>query len=154
MKTLKLAISIAIMMFALNTLSAQQAGEYYYSKIVMGTFEEVTQKVKSELKKQGFSVITEIDMNAKLKEKLGDINMSPYKILGVCSPSFAYQTLQVEENIGLFLPCKTLIKDIGDGKIEVVMVNPSVLMSMLEKEELKIVADEVLKKFLIALENI
>lgn len=152
MKTL--TFSIAIMMFALNTLSAQQAGEYYHSKVVKGTFEEVTQKVKFELKKEGFSVITEIDMDAKLKEKLGDIDMPPYKILGVCNPSFAYQTLLVEENIGLFLPCKTLVKDIGDGKIEVVIVNPSVLMSMLEKEELSKIAEEVLKKFLVALDNV
>ncbi len=106
------------------------------------------------MKKEGFGVITEIDMEAKLKEKLDDVDLPPYRILGVCSPSFAYQTIQVEENIGLFLPCKTLIKDVGNGKIEVVMVNPSALMSMLEKEELKKIADEVLKKFLIALDNI
>jgi uncharacterized protein (DUF302 family) len=154
MKNIKFIASIAIMMFALNTLSAQQVGEYYHSKVVKGTFEEVTQKVKDELKKEGFSVITEIDMDAKLKEKLGDIDMPQYKILGVCNPSFAYKTLMVEENIGLFLPCKTLVKDIGDGKIEVVMVNPSVLMSMLEKEELAKIAEEVLKKFLVALDNV
>jgi len=121
---------------------------------VEGTFEEVTFKTKAELKKQGFGVITEIDMDAKLLEKLDDVDLKPYKILGVCSPSYAWQTIQVEENIGLFLPCKVLVKDLGDGKVEVVMVDPAALMGMLDKEELVNIADKVSEKFRAALKNI
>ncbi len=153
MKNIKI-ISLLIMLFSLQSLSAQQHEKYYFNKIINGTFEGVTDKVKSTLKEQGFGIITEIDMHTKLKEKLGDIGMKPYKILGACNPSYAYQTLQVEENIGVFLPCKVLVKDLGDGNIEVVMVNPSALMSMLGNEELEKIAQKVTDKFLAALEKL
>ena len=154
MKHLRILIPLFFLVFAVNTLSAQQTKEYYFSKTVNGTVEEVTAKTKAELKKQGFGVITEIDMDAKLKEKLDNVDLLPYKILGVCNPGFAWKTIQVEENIGLFLPCKVLVKDLGNGQVEVVMVDPAVLMSMLGKEELITVADEVAKKFREALKNI
>ena len=98
--------------------------------------------------------MTEIDMHTILKEKLPDAELNPYRILGVCNPGFAYQTLQIEDNIGLFLPCKTLIKDLGDGKIEVVMVNPTALMTMLDNEKLIGVADQVTEKFKEALDQL
>lgn len=153
MNNLKIT-TILIMMLSIQTLSAQEANNFYFSKIVDGTFEEVTNKVKTVLKEQGFGVITEIDMDVKLKEKLKDIEMKPYKILGVCNPSIAYQTLQIEENIGVFLPCKAVIKDLGDEKIEVVFVNPSALMGMLNKVELVSIADGVSEKFQQALKNL
>ncbi len=153
MKKVKL-ISILIILISIQTLSAQKSVEYYFGKTVKGSFEEVTQKTKDELKKQGFGVITEIDMDAKLKEKLDNVDLRPYKILGVCSPKYAYETIQVEENIGLFLPCKVLVKDKGDGNIEIVMVNPTVLMKMLGNSELDKVAQKVTDKFILALENI
>jgi uncharacterized protein (DUF302 family) len=93
-------------------------------------------------------------MDVKLKEKLKDIEMKPYKILGVCNPSFAYETLQIEENIGVFLPCKAIVKDLGEGKVEVVLINPSALMGMLDKEELVNIADEVAEKFKVVLEKL
>ena len=92
-------------------------------------------------------------MDTKLKEKLSDVKMKPYKILGVCNPSYAYQTIQIDENIGLFLPCKVLIKEKGNGMIEIVMVNPSALMNMLENKELKNIAEKVTLKFLSAFER-
>jgi uncharacterized protein (DUF302 family) len=153
MRGLRLFSAVLIALFAANTLSAQNEIKYYFSKTVDGTFDGVTQKLKAELKKQGFGVITEIDMDGKLKEKLGDVNIMPYRILGVCNPGFAFKTIQVEENIGLFLPCKVLVKDMGRGKIEVVMVDPSVLMSMLGKEDLVKIAEAVTKKFRVALNN-
>jgi uncharacterized protein (DUF302 family) len=115
MKKLIRFISIVTLLIAFNAVSAQEATEYYFSKTIKGSFEEVTQKVKEVLKIEGFGVITEIDMDEKLKEKLDDVELRPYKILGVCNPGYAYQTIQIEENIGLFLPCKVLVKDIGDG---------------------------------------
>nr|NQU90266.1 DUF302 domain-containing protein [Bacteroidota bacterium] len=153
MKNLKI-ISLLIIVFAIQSLSAQEHQKFYFNKTVKGSFEDVTSKVKSLLKEQGFGVITEIDMDVTLKEKLQDVEMKPYKILGVCNPSFAYQTLQIEENIGLFLPCKVLVKEMGNGSIEVVMVNPSALMKMLGNTELEKIAQKVTDKFLIALENL
>ncbi len=155
MKKLKnTSLLIIAILFISQTLSAQQQESYYFSKTVKGSFEEVTQRTKDELKKQGFGVITEIDMDVTLKEKLDNVDLRPYKILGVCSPKYAYETIQAEENIGLFLPCKVLVKDKGNGNIEVVMVNPTVLMKMLGNSELDKVAQKVTDRFTLALKNI
>ncbi len=148
------SLLIVAIFFALQTVSAQQQKSYYFSKTVKGSFEEVTQRTKEELKKQGFGVITEIDMDVKLKEKLTDVDLKPYKILGACNPGFAYETLKVDENIGLFLPCKILIKELGNNKVEVVMVDPSVLMGMLGNKELEKIAQQVTDKFKAALKKI
>lgn len=150
MKNAKI-ISILVILLSVQLISAQEHQSFYFTKTVKGSFEEITNRAEALLKEQGFSVITEIDMDVKLKEKLKDIEVKPYKILGVCNPSFAYQTMQIEENIGVFLPCKAIVKDIGDGKIEVVIVNPAALMGMLNKPELIIIANEVSEKFLVAL---
>ncbi|GAO27674.1 hypothetical protein JCM15548_14516 [Geofilum rubicundum JCM 15548] len=93
-------------------------------------------------------------MDVKLKEKLDNVDIKPYKILGICNPGFAYKTLQIEENIGVFLPCKAIVKDIGEGKIEVVVVDPAALMGMLNKPELVSIANEVSDKFQKALEKL
>lgn len=143
-----------IMLFSLQTISAQKQESYYFNKTINGTFEEVAVKVKLALKEQGFGVITEIDMDTKIKEKLENVEMKPYKILGVCNPSFAFHALQIEENIGLFLPCKILVKDLGDGNIEVVMVNPSTMMRMLGNKGLDDIAIKVTNKFKSALEKL
>ena len=153
MKNVKIT-AVLIMMLSTQALSAQESEKFYYSKTLESTFDEVTDNIQSLLKEQGFSVITEIDMDVKLKEKLKDIEMKPYKILGVCNPSFAYETLQIEENIGVFLPCKAIIKELGGGEVEVVLVNPSALMGMLDKEELVNIADEVAEKFKVVLEKL
>ncbi|MCF6341242.1 MAG: DUF302 domain-containing protein [Bacteroidales bacterium] len=151
---IKIVLFLAVM-FAVQSITAQQEQQkYYFSKTLNGTFEEVTARTKSVLKEVGFGVITEIDMDAKLKEKLTDVDLRPYKILGVCNPGYAYQTIQLEENIGLFLPCKVLVKDQGKGQVEVVMVNPSALMSTLGNEELNEVAAKVTEKFRLALEKL
>ena len=151
MRTLILGL---IFTFSVIVAGAQQVPDYYMSKTVELGFEETTTTVKDALKKQGFGVITEIEMDQKLKEKIPDADVKPYRILGVCNPKFAYETLQVDENIGLFLPCKVLIKYIDENKTEVVMVNPSVLMSMLGDDSLIDVADKVTKKFEKALADI
>lgn len=143
-----------LLLISLQPLSAQQQEKYFFSKTLNGTFEEVTSEVKSVLKEQGFGVITEIDMDVKLKEKLDGIEMNRYKILGVCNPSFANQAIQAEENIGLFLPCKVLVKDLGNSNIEVVMVNTLVLMSMLGNKELDDIAAKVNDKLNGALQKL
>ena len=151
MKTLKITLFLALVL-SFQELSAQDS--YYFSKTVKGSMEVITSDVKSVLKEQGFGVITEIDMDSKIQEKLPDVVMKPYKILGICNPAFAYETLQIENNIGVFLPCKAIIKDNKDGTIEVVIVNPSSLMSMLNNPELSSIADEVSEKFQTALERL
>lgn len=153
MKTFYVTLLSAVFMLSATLLSAQN-DDYYFSKEVNGSFEEVTSKVKSSLKEQGFGIITEIEMDKTLKEKLDGVEMKPYRILGACNPKYAYETLQAEENIGLFLPCKVLIKQIDENRSEVVMVNPSALMKMLGNEDLIPIADDVTERFKEALNNV
>src|ERR1017187_6766835 len=81
---------------------------YGFTKIVKLGYEEAKEKITEELKKEGFGVLTEIDVKATLKKKL-DVDFRPYKILGACNPPFAYKALQAEEQIGLMLPCNVII---------------------------------------------
>ena len=150
--THKTIITTLIALFFMVTGIAQTDEGYYISKTINYSFEEATKKVKLALKEQEFGVITEIEMHEKLAEK--DFEIKPYRILGVCNPKFAYQTLQAEENIGLFLPCKALVKYIDENTTEIVMVNPSSLMKMLGNEDLITVADKVTVRFKKALNSL
>ena len=125
----------------------------YFKKTISGDFSEITLRVKNALKTQGFSVITEIDMDKKLNEKL-NIDVKPYKILGACNPGYAYKTLQIDDNIGVFLPCKIVLKQLGEGQVEVVSINPSMMMQMLDNEELTKVAEEVSIKLKTVIDNL
>lgn len=155
MKTRNIFI-IAILSFFVLTINAQNNNEvkYYMSKTINVPFEEATQKVKDVLKEQQFGVISEMDMDEKLAEKMPDIKMKKYRMLGACNPSYAYKTMQVEENIGLFLPCKILIKEVDENTTEVVMIDPSAVMGMLGNPELVSVADEVTVRFRNALNDL
>ena len=129
-------ITLSMILFLFSGIVLSQSDvSYYFNKQVDMNFEKATEKVKEELKKQGFGVITEIDMDEKLKEKMDEIDIKPYRLLGACNPKFAYETMQVEENIGLFLPCKVIIKYIDEDTSEVVMINPSAMMKMLGNEK-------------------
>ena len=153
MKKLKLVFLLALVL-SVQTLFSQENENLYLKKTVTGSFENVSNKIESLLKDQGFGVITEIDMDVKIKEKMKDVQMKPYKIIGVCNPSIAHQTLQIEENIGVFLPCKAIVKDLGEGKVEVVLLNPSALMGMLHKAELVKIGNQVTEKFKAALDKL
>ena len=118
---------------------------YYFSIFVNASFENVITKTTEELKKEGFGIITEIDMQGKLKEKL-NIDFKKYKILGACNPSFAYQALQAEDKIGTMLPCNVLIIEQGENLIEVAAVNPIASMQAVTNSELADIAQEVTKK--------
>jgi len=146
MKTLKVLAFIFFSFQIINSVNANKAEEgLYFKTTIAGDFQEITNRVKEELKKQGFSVITEIDMDEKLNEKLGT-TVKPYKILGACNPGYAYKTLQIDDNIGVFLPCKVIIKQLDGGMIEVVSINPSKMMQIMNNEELTTVAEEVSQK--------
>ena len=116
--------------------------EFYFSTILDCGFEEAESKVLSALKDKGFGLISEIDMQQKLKEKLG-ADIQKYKILGMCNPGFAYKALQVEEKIGTMLPCNVLVIDKGNGKTEIAAVNPLASMMAIENPALGGLATEV-----------
>ena len=115
---------------------------YYFSKNIYMDFEEAILKVTDELKKEGFGILTEIDVTATLKKKL-DVDFRNYRILGACNPPFAYKALQVEPNIGVMLPCNVILQELEDGKIEVAAVDPLASMQAIQNEELQSVAEEI-----------
>ncbi len=154
MKSIFRLTGMFILFFSSSLLLAQENADYFFSRQVDYDFDKTIELTRASLKDQGFGIITEIEMDKTLKEKLDNVKMGRYTILGACNPKFAYQTLQIEENIGLFLPCKVLIKEVKKNKTEVVMVNPSVLMKMLGNKELEGIADEVTVRFKTALQNL
>jgi uncharacterized protein (DUF302 family) len=127
--------------------------KYYFNKTVDLSFEDAIAHVTEELKKEGFGVLTEIDVQATLKKKL-DVDFRPYKILGACNPPFAYKALQAEHNIGLMLPCNIIVQDAGNGKSEVAAIDPLVAMSSVENPALEPVATEIQAKLKRVVENL
>ncbi len=128
---------------------------YGIKKEVNLNFEEAIIKVKEELKKEGFGVLTEINVKNTLNEKLG-INYDDYIILGACNPSFAYKALQSEKEIGLLLPCNIIVYSQNDKTI-ISAINPAIAMSIVENESLKEIASEVgekLKKVIYSLGDV
>ncbi|HET7116380.1 MAG TPA: DUF302 domain-containing protein, partial [Hanamia sp.] len=91
---------------------------YHFSKTVNDDFDTAVEKVTDELKKEGFGVLTQIDVQDTLKKKL-DMDFRKYKILGACNPQFAHKALLAEDTIGTMLPCNVIVQDRGNGKIEV-----------------------------------
>ncbi len=122
---------------------------YYYNTIVNGSFKDIEDKVVELLKKEGFGVLTQIDMQQTLKEKL-NVDFKKYKILGACNPPFAYKALQAEDKIGTMLPCNIIIQELSPNNIEVSAINPLISMEAVSNETLKIIAQEVTAK----LENV
>ncbi len=118
--------------------------EYGYKKSVNMSFSDTVARVKTELSKEGFGILTEIDVKETLKKKL-NVDYDNYIILGACNPPFAYKVLQAEKDIGLLLPCNVIVYE-DDGKVFVSAILPSVAMGMVENQSLKGIADEVENK--------
>ncbi|MCX7798024.1 MAG: DUF302 domain-containing protein [Melioribacter sp.] len=126
---------------------------YYLSKTVDYSFENAITKVFEELKKEGFGVLTEIDVKETLKKKL-DVDFRKYKIFGACNPPLAYKALSKEENIGVLLPCNVIVQEKEDGKVQVSTVNPLEAMKTVGNKELEEVASDVSLKLKRVLENL
>jgi uncharacterized protein (DUF302 family) len=105
------------------------------------SYEEAVEKATAALKKEGFGVLTEIDVKATLKNKL-DADFRRYVILGACNPPLAYQALQNELEIGLLLPCNVIVYETGEGQSMVSIVNPMAMLGVVENEVLQKVANE------------
>lgn len=126
---------------------------YYNSKIVNYSFEDALIKVTEELKKEGFGVLTEIDVKETMKKKL-NVDFRKYKILGACNPPLAYRALSKEENIGVLLPCNIIVQEKENGEVQVSAVNPMESMQAVGNKELEEVANEVSKKLKTVLNNL
>ena len=126
---------------------------YGFSKVVVLGYEDAIEKVIEELKKEGFGVLTEIDVKATLKKKL-DVDIKPYMILGACNPPFAYKALLAEEQIGLMLPCNVAVYVNEKNATVVAAIDPVAAMQPVQNASLAEVANEIqgrLKKVIAAL---
>lgn len=126
---------------------------YHNSKVVSASFEDTIAKVTEELKKEGFGVLTEIDVKETLKKKL-DVDFRKYKILGACNPPFAYKALQIEETLGVLLPCNVVVQEKVDNTVQVSFINPMESMKNVGNKSLEEIANEVSTKLQRVLENI
>ena len=123
---------------------------YYFATTLAGTFDEVTERARQALKDQGFGIISEIDIQKTLHEKIG-VDFRRYTILGACNPSLAYEALQIEDKVGTMLPCNVVVQERSDG-IEVAAIDPVASMQAIENQELSAKAAVVAEKLKAAIE--
>jgi uncharacterized protein (DUF302 family) len=118
---------------------------YYMSRTIESDFDEAVAKVVDALKREGFGVLTEIDVAGTLKQKLG-IEFRPYRILGACNPPLAHKALSAEDKIGVMLPCNVIVQEAGAGKIEVASIDPRAAMERVGNPALADLGREVADK--------
>jgi uncharacterized protein (DUF302 family) len=118
---------------------------YYFTKTVNASFDDAVAKVTDELKKEGFGILTEIDVKETLKKKL-NVDFRRYKILGACNPPYAYKALTAENKIGTMLPCNVIVQDTPGGQVEVTAIDPLASMRAVENPALTEIASEIGRK--------
>lgn len=118
---------------------------YYFSKKLSLDLEEAQKRVESALMEEGFGILTQVDVQATLKKKLG-IDFRPYRILGACNPPLAHQALSQEDKIGTMLPCNVIVQQISPSQVEVAAVDPVASMQSVNNPKLAKIAQEVRDK--------
>lgn len=118
---------------------------YYLSKMLQVPFEDAVARTTDALKKEGFGIITQIDVKETLKAKIG-VDFPPYRILGACNPALAYEALKLENKVGTMLPCNVVVRDAGSGGTEVAAIDPVASMQAIDNPELKRAAENVRMK--------
>ena len=125
---------------------------YYFGKTLKMSFDEAIAYVTDELKKEGFGVLTEIDVKATMKKKL-DVDFRNYRILGTCNPPFAHEALKAEDKIGTMPPCNVIVQETSDGAVEVAAIDPIASMQAVVNPSLAPVAVQVQSKLKAVVEN-
>lgn len=127
--------------------------QYYFSKTLAVPFDEAITRVTDELKKQGFGILTDIDVQKTLKQKL-DVDFRKYRILGACNPPFAYKALQAESRIGTMLPCNVIVQETESGDVEVSAIDPIASMQAVQNPGLEEIAKQVQAKLRNVIDNL
>lgn len=115
---------------------------YGFGKTVVSSFGAAIERVTEELQKEGFGILTEIDVAATFKKKLNK-DMPPYRILGACNPPFAHRAITAEPSIGLLLPCNVVVREDDAGKVHVEFMDPNAVLDLVKKPEISKLASEV-----------
>ena len=126
---------------------------YYFGKTLNIPFDEAVERVTQELKKEGFGILTDIDVKATLKKKL-NVEFKKYRILGACNPPFAYRALQKEDKIGTMLPCNVIVQEHREGSVEVSAIDPVASMQAIHNPELHDIAQEIQAKLKAVIGNL
>ena len=119
--------------------------KYYINKTITANFDQAIELVTEALKKEGFGILSEIDIQQTLKVKL-DVDFRKYKILGACNPPNAYKALQLEDKIGTMLPCNVILQETGENQVEVAAIDPAASMMAVENKQLAGIAGEIKTK--------
>ncbi|MGB7086526.1 MAG: DUF302 domain-containing protein [Phormidesmis sp.] len=126
---------------------------YHFSKVVDVSFEEVIAQVTESLKQEGLGILTEIDVQAAFKKKLGK-DFRNYKILGACHPGIAYNMIQVDDKAGALYPCNVVVQEHEDGRVEVSAVDPLMMFLMVHSPDAKAIALDASKKMQAVIERL
>jgi len=127
--------------------------QYYFNKTLAMPFDEAITRVIDELKKEGFGILTDIDVQKTLKKKL-DVDFKKYRILGACNPPFAYKALQAESRIGTMLPCNVIVQETEGGEVEVSAIDPIASMQTVQNPALEDIAKQVQAKLRNVIHNL
>src|SRR3990172_7944193 len=115
---------------------------YHFSKTLRMPFDAAVERVTAALQREGFGILTEIDVKATLKKKL-DVDFRNYRILGACNPPLAHRALQIEDKVGTMLPCNVVVQETGAGTVEVSAVDPVASMQAIDNPRLRELAETV-----------
>lgn len=115
---------------------------YYFAKTLEVGFDEAVKRTVDALKREGFGIITEIDVKETFKKKI-NTDFRNYRILGACNPKLAHEALQLEDKVGTMLPCNVVVQDVGAGRTEVAAIDPVASMQAIENPRLKEAAERV-----------
>ena len=126
--------------------------KYYLNTTISLDMEQATDKVIAELKKEGFGIATQFDVDKVFKEKL-DIDFRKYRILGACNSTFALRSIKTEDKIGTIIPCNVMLQEV-DGGTEIAIINPVAMVASIDNDEMKKIADEIYIKLMRVLSNL